>query len=405
MKNSVNHPTSIAAASLLIGLSTLLVNVSPVMIGAAAKAQILPDDQLGMLIAPGLIAVFLVSPIMVRWARGINWKYFVAMGSGLSALSFFLAAQSESLYAMLICFFFAGLGNGILYSIGMCCLGDGEEPDRGFGCAAIVQTLVSAAMMYLIPVWITPSWGFDGLMMVFSLIGAISICLILWFPSRGKSITHISTVEFSALVRDKRSSILPWVAMLALYFFFTGTSTLWAYYERFASDLNFSESYIAETLSIIVMVGGLGAFIPAILGSRFKRLWMIFSTNFALILIVLQLLVASEENLFFTFSLLFYLCISIALPYYFAAIAALDIHGKVVVLLPAVIALSAATGTMLAGPLYAVSSLTLLLTTSALIGIGLLIHIVISCLELFWVDSANPQIPQKQIPQKLEKEV
>lgn len=232
-------------------------------------------------------------------------------------------------------------------------------------------------------------------MMVFSLIGVISACLIYWFPSGGKPITQISTLEYSALVRDKRSSVLPWMAMLALFFFFSGTSILWTYYERLASDLNFSEDYIAETLATIVVIGGLGAFIPAVLGSRLKRLWLIFTTNLVLILVVFHILSAVEESMFFTLSMLFYLCLSIALPYYFSTIAALDVHGKVVVLLPAAIAASAATGAVLAGPLYAMSPLVMLFATSTFIGIGLLIHIVISCLELFWVNSAESQAQQE----------
>jgi len=390
MKNNVNQSMAIVSAALLIGLSTLLVNVSPVIIGAAGKHEIVTEDKLGLLIAPGLLAVFLICPFMLRWVRVVNWKLLVSAGSLLAALSYVLAAQASSLTGMLICFFFAGIGSGTLYSIGMCCIGDSKHPDRNFGIAAVMQTLTSAVMMYAVPAWIEPAWGFSGLMLVFALLGLVSAVLTFWFPSRGNLSPLAEVLPSPDSAAKDRAIILPWLALLAVYLFFAGVSTLWTYFEIFAYGFNFPEAFVTNTLTIAVLAGGLGAFLPVILGSRYKRLWLIIATNLALMAIVLQLQYAYKQYDFFILSLGFYLCSSMALPYYFAAIASLDYKGKVVVLIPAVIAAAAATGSVIAGPLYALSPAALVIVTCVLVACGLAMHICTELLTKCWAIDAEP---------------
>jgi len=166
-----------------------------------------------------------------------------------------------------------------------------------------------------------------------------------------------------------------------VYLFFAGTSVLWTFYERFASDLGFSQTYIAETLSVAVMIGGLGAFVPAFLGSRYKRFWLILITNVCLLITLFLLAGVADESTFYLLSILFYFFVSMALPYGFAAVAAVDVKGKVVVLIPATMAVAAGTGAVVGGPLYVMGSSVLLMGTALIILLGLIVHFVLNTIE------------------------
>jgi len=391
MKDSVNHPVSIVAAVLLVAFSALVINISPIVVGTAANEKILPVEQLGMLIVPGVIAVILASVFMVRWIRQVNWKWLVAIGGCVSAVGYLGATASDSLYGLFVGLFFAGLGCGVLYAVAMCSLGDTKDPDRSFGYAAVAQTLISAMALYSIPMWLVPRWGFDGLLALFSVVGVISFALFYWFPSRG-SLVPLEEVIPEPSADGEHSSLLAWLALIAVYLFFTGTSVLWTFYERFASDLGFSQDYIAKTLSVAVMIGGLGAFVPAFLGSRYKRFWLILITNVCLLITLFLLAGVADESTFYLLSIFFYFFVSMALPYGFAAVAAVDVKGNVVVLIPATMAVAAGTGAVVGGPLYVMGSSVLLTGTALIIFLGLMVHVVLNAVDSKRVLRDNTQV-------------
>jgi len=210
MKDSVNHPVSIVAAVSLVAFSALVINISPIVVGTAANEKILPVEQLGMLIVPGVIAVILASVFMVRWIRQVNWKQLVAIGGSVSAVGYLGAAASDSLYGLFISLFFAGLGTGVLYAVAMCSLGDTKDPDRSFGYAAVAQTLISALALYAIPMWLAPHWGFDCWPCFLSLVLSLLRCFIGFRRGAAQCLLKRSFQNRASLV----STLLYWLGSL-----------------------------------------------------------------------------------------------------------------------------------------------------------------------------------------------
>ena len=74
MKTGINQLTTILAAAGIISLSVLYFNISPVAVGAAADHRGFSNQQLGMLMVPGMSAQAIVSLLLSFWVRKINWK-------------------------------------------------------------------------------------------------------------------------------------------------------------------------------------------------------------------------------------------------------------------------------------------------------------------------------------------
>ena len=74
IRRDVNQLKTILAFAGIISLSALFFNISPVIVGAAADNRGFSNQQLGMLMVPGMCAKVLISLLLSFWVRRINRK-------------------------------------------------------------------------------------------------------------------------------------------------------------------------------------------------------------------------------------------------------------------------------------------------------------------------------------------
>ena len=366
MKVGVNQPASVTAAALIISFAALFYNISPVIIGAAAAERSLGDEQLGLLLVPGMIALAVVSLVLTKWVRRCRWKSILVWGGGLMLVGNLLALFASSFSLLMFTFGIVGVGGGLLYSIAMVCLGDAERPDRGFGIAQLLQAIVGMICLYSIPILIAPKWGFSGVLILLASGGLISVALVAWFPSQGKSVSDHAIRERTPFT-EETASVVAVLAVSALFVYTMGVSGLWIFYERIGSDMGFSSETIGEILSVAFAIGAFGAFLPVFLRDRFDRNRVILLLGIVFISMVFGLSRTPGETGFLILSVIFQLCWAASLPYLFAAIAAADTRGRVVVLIPAVYGISSAVGSAIAGYTYSYGYQYLLALTITLV--------------------------------------
>ena len=116
MKTGVNQLTTILAAAGIISLSVLYFNISPVAVGAAADHRGFSNQQLGMLMVPGMCAKVLISLLLSFWVRRINRKLLL-FGGACAFFGYIFAAFTTSYTILLIALGIAGVGTGIFYCI------------------------------------------------------------------------------------------------------------------------------------------------------------------------------------------------------------------------------------------------------------------------------------------------
>jgi len=374
MKTSVNQLTTILAAAGIISLSVLYFNISPVVVGAAADNRGFSNQQLGMLMVPGMSMQAIVSLLLCFWVRRINWKLLLLFGGVCAFAGYIFAAFTTSFKMLLLASGIAGIGGGLLYCISMAYLGNAKNPDRGFGFSQLFQSISMMIGLYAIPIWISPNWGLTGVFLFVAFGIVLAITLITYIPNDWKPATKIELQDNNQANEIMRLNPAI-MAMAALFIFNLGLNGFWVFYERIATNVGYTAELIAITLSTSVGIGTLGAFLPILVYNRINRNIMITAIGLVFILVMVGVITIFNESVFWVLSMLFQACWAAILAYMYASIAAEDRNGKIIILIPAVYALSSVIASAAAGFVYNYGHAVFLGYTASMVLISMMLWI------------------------------
>jgi predicted MFS family arabinose efflux permease len=373
-KRGTNDLTAILAAAGIISLSVLYFNISPVVVGAAADNRGFSNQQLGMLMVPGMSMQAIVSLLLCFWVRRINWKLLLLFGGVCAFAGYIFAAFTTSFKMLLLASGIAGIGGGLLYCISMAYLGNAKNPDRGFGFSQLFQSISMMIGLYAIPIWISPNWGLTGVFLFVALGILLAITLITYIPNDWKPATKIELQDNNQA--NKIMRLNPAImAMAALFIFNLGLNGFWVFYERIATNIGYTAELIAITLSTSVGIGTLGAFLPILVYNRINRNIMITAIGLVFILVMVGVITIFNESVFWVLSMLFQACWAAILAYMYASIAAEDRNGKIIILIPAVYALSSVIASAAAGFVYNYGHAVFLGYTASMVLISMMLWI------------------------------
>ncbi|MBT7275692.1 MAG: MFS transporter [Woeseiaceae bacterium] len=373
-KRGTNDLTAILAAAGIISLSVLYFNISPVVVGAAADNRGFSNQQLGMLMVPGMSMQAIVSLLLCFWVRRINWKLLLLFGGVCAFAGYIFAAFTTSFKMLLLASGIAGIGGGLLYCISMAYLGNAKNPDRGFGFSQLFQSISMMIGLYAIPIWISPNWGLTGVFLFVALGILLAITLITYIPNDWKPATKIELHDNNQA--NKIMRLNPAImAMAALFIFNLGLNGFWVFYERIATNIGYTAELIAITLSTSVGIGTLGAFLPILVYNRINRNIMITAIGLVFILVMVGVITIFNESVFWVLSMLFQACWAAILAYMYASIATEDRNGKIIILIPAVYALSSVIASAAAGFVYNYGHAVFLGYTASMVLISMMLWI------------------------------
>tara|TARA_X000001036_G_C20687060_1_gene808028 strand:- start:12 stop:1175 length:1164 start_codon:yes stop_codon:yes gene_type:complete len=374
IRRDVDQLKTILAFAGIIALIALFFNISPVIVGAAADNRGFSNQQLGMLMVPGMSAKVLISLLLSFWVRRINIKLLL-FGGACAFFGYIFAAFTTSFTILLIALGIAGVGTGILYCISMACLGAAKNPDRGFGFSQLFQSILMMICLYAVPIWVSPIWGLTGVFILLAMAVVLAVALIT-FPVTGKQSIDIGAQHNNQAIDVKQLSSAI-MAMAALFIFNLGLNGFWVFYERIATNTGYTTESIAITLSTAVGIGTLGAFLPILVYNRINRNTMIIAIGLIFILVMVGLITIFNESVFWVLSVLFQACWSAILAYMFASIAAEDRYGKIVILIPAIYSLSSLIASAVAGYVYNYGHIVFLTYTTSMVFVSIMFWAVL----------------------------
>jgi predicted MFS family arabinose efflux permease len=373
-ERGTNDLTATLAAAGIISLSVLYFNISPVVVGAAADNRGFSNQQLGMLMVPGMSMQAIVSLLLCFWVRRINWKLLLLFGGVCAFAGYIFAAFTTSFKMLLLASGIAGIGGGLLYCISMAYLGNAKNPDRGFGFSQLFQSISMMIGLYAIPIWISPNWGLTGVFLFVALGILLAITLITYIPNDWKPATKIELQDNNQANKIMRLNPAI-ITMAALFIFNLGLNGFWVFYERIATNIGYTAELIAITLSTSVGIGTLGAFLPILVYNRINRNIMITAIGLVFILVMVGVITIFNESVFWVLSMLFQACWAAILAYMYASIAAEDRNGKIIILIPAVYALSSVIASAAAGFVYNYGHTVFLGYTASMVLISMMLWI------------------------------
>lgn len=346
-KTDVNRVTSIAAASMISAAGSAVFLLLPLLLGGAAEALALDDERTGLIASSYFLGFLLVCLSAPLWIRRLNWRRVGWAGFGLLSGGLVAGAYSDNYNLLLTAMALSGIGAGTVFGLAICVISDTREPDRNFGFKLVAEQVIGAALLFMLPVFVTPIWGFKGLMLCLALVLGLLALAIPWLPERGAQRDSNRTgVSVGAA-----SSFPVWVALTALMVYFAGLSGLWAFVERLAADHSISAEAIGQALSIGVIGGGFGALAAGLLADRFGRVWPLLGSTLALGG-VLAIYAGPLTALSFTLgTVLFSGVWNFGLAYQMGIVVSLDRKGNLSVLISSFLSLGAIIGPALAGML------------------------------------------------------
>src|SRR5690606_24562534 len=150
------------AAGLISGCGALMFNVMPVFVGAASKSLGYGEAQLGDMVAFFNVGFTLSALSAPLWVRSYDWRYFSLLGVVLAALGLAVMGLTDDFLQLGLLVGLTGIAMGGLYALVLAILGDSGNPDRAFGLKLGLETLPGALLLFLLPVYVVPRFGFAG---------------------------------------------------------------------------------------------------------------------------------------------------------------------------------------------------------------------------------------------------
>ena len=369
---AVDHWTAIAAASLMVGINQLIINVQPLLLGALAENQGLTDTQLGLVssaLIGGSTCASLTAPL---WVRRFDWRSVTTLFSLGAAAALFAASNVQTFTSLCLLFFGIGLLKGALGAPSFVSLGDSSKPERNFGISVTVQAGLAALAGAPMAAYLIPAYGVDGV--YFSLIGALAVGLLAvrFLPRHGRA-QKVDEPRKRIIVN---SALLPFaLVMLAMFLFTIGVTAFWFFLERIGTSKNVPAVTIGLAVSGTALITIAGSFLVTLLARWLGGLSL---TVIGSLLIVLgyAFVLLPNPGTFFSGSLIFAFGWGICQPGYWALARAADPTARLFVLSSAVAGLGSVATGFLAGPIIGAvdyNGLTILAGSAILCGMMLCI--------------------------------
>lgn len=356
------------AAGLISGCGALMFNVMPVFVGAAAKSLGYGEAQLGDMVAFFNIGFTLSALSAPLWVRSFDWRCLSIFGVALSALGLAFMGLAEGFVRLSLLVGLTGIAMGGLYALVLAILGDSENPDRSFGLKLGLETLPGAILLFLLPVYVAPKFGFTGVVyamaIVIVVLGAASFLL----PKAGIKNKSQNAISASAA----RGTLLPLMGLFSSLLFFTGIAATWAFLELVASAKNLSPDAVGVILSVAFVICGLGGFAAAAIGDKYGRRIPVIGIIVINLAGLWWLAAFTSNGGYAAGACLFLFSVNFTLAYTFGITAQVDAQGKLVVLSAASLSIGAIVGPAIAGRLVEAAGYNYMLGFSALCSVGAL---------------------------------
>lgn len=369
--NPVNARSAILAGCLISAFGAMVFNILPMLLGSVQDGLGFNDQQLGFLTS-AYFTGFCVSTISAfYWVRKCNWKKSAVVLTGATVLVCLLlmVVKNYALYVTLLVLL--GASTSAVYAIGTTYLGDTDNPARSYGFKIGAEAALGAILLLLLPPLVVAQWGLQGLLVSMMIVFLLLSLSIFWLPAKGIK----GSEEFKNSLDTPDQLVVPIVlSLVALFIFFAGISSLWAFIERIGNDAGFEATDIGTALSVSLVFAMLGSFLAGGLGDRFGFLTPVIAA-FVVLVIGLYTLQITGFTYYFLGVCLFAMAYGFSLPVQVTIVSCFDTNGEFVVLTAVSIALGGIFGPGIAGYLKSPdSNLAILIFTGVTVGLSVLIY-------------------------------
>jgi predicted MFS family arabinose efflux permease len=356
--SAVNDTWSIVAAIGCFAIAVQVFMIMPVYVGALADSYGFDNRQLGWLTSSELSGQAIAILIALFWIRRLSWRV-IMLWSALALMACnLLSVYVDGAYTLLLLIRgLAGFAVGSILAIGCTLLGDTAQADRNFGLLIGAEVFFQVVLFALLPAYVA-DYGVNAIYCVLAISAVIMLLLSVLIPDQGSR-------HNSDSVGGKGSFRLPMLGLVGTVIFFAGIMLVWSFIERLGIARGIGPAEIGKALSISGVVSLVGALSAAALADRLGRLLPMLV---GIAGILLSYWVLATQTSYWSFVLAASLLAAFWnfwLPYQMGAVAAVDLAGRYVVLIPFAQSLGVAVGPVIAGRIFVGDDFTPLMYFSA----------------------------------------
>lgn len=348
-RHPVDAPSAIAAASYLIGLNMLIVNIQPLVLGALATGYGFTDRQLGHVSAVFVGFNTLATLSAPLWVRRLNWRIFsmAAVTAATLVLASGLAVrEATSIFGL---FALLGLLKGCVGAPSFASLGDTSNPDRSYGVSVVVQSSLSAVAAIPVSAYVIPRFGVPGLFLSLAIVLMTGLVACRWLPIEGRP-HRVEQADRPTARVFSAAAIPALVATLGLALFGAGILAFWYFDERIGAARGASSGLIGAVVGGDSVATIMTAAIAAWFGGRLPSLVFVAGGT-ALVLSGLAVLEVPGDAAYAAANLAFAMGWGLGQPAFWAILRKVDVTNRLFVGAPAVGGAAGVSIGIMAGPI------------------------------------------------------
>jgi DHA1 family inner membrane transport protein len=314
----------LTAAVVLGTLGALTIMIVPGFVMLLGAQSGLNDQQLGYVASWDINATAAAIGFATFLIARLSWRQLALGGLLLLLLGSFLTGHCHTYSALVAARIVAGVGEGLAIAVSFAALGSATNPDRAFGVYLVVGLSVSAAILALLPRWLSRFGpevlfeGYAGVVLAFMI-------LLPWLP-RGS--------DRAGLLLEGATGVSKHLAVAGLvgaFLYFIAQGAVWSYFERIGAASGIDSNTIGEAAGLSSFAGVGGAFLAVMLVSRCGRRWPLIGSGILSVASfwLLQGQISGWELI--VAGLLFNFAWNLAQPLLSGVCSDADCHGRVVV--------------------------------------------------------------------------
>lgn len=334
----------------ILSVNNVIYNVLFIILGSAAELKGYTAKEIGLLGTAYLLGQVFANFSSVLWVRKLNWKWVIGCSTLVSILSLYFSSFANY-YQFLVLLTITGLASGTALACVMCCISGLKDPTRAYSFGLILQVFFAGAAIYALQVYVTPSFGYAGLLYTIAGLYAFSFLFLSYMPSTDNRGKEKAANKASTIQANGKVSIPSIVALLGIACYFIGQTGIWGFLERIAVSKNMDNEFIGIVLGAVLVLCSLGAIAAMKVGNSMGQLRPMV-IGIVLFCLSIILWVVTDNKWIYSISALLYASVwNFVLPYQLMAVSKLDKDGRYVAMIPAFQSLGGAAGPAIIGVL------------------------------------------------------
>ena len=313
------------AAAFLIGvIGPEVFIVQPGFVQGLVEYMNYSEQAAGYVMALEMFGVATTTVLLTFFSSIVDWRKALVAGLLLMfAANAACTLTSDPLHWQVLRFS-AGLGAGVLVSLGFAIVGLTAKPDRNFGLL-IMWVLTYGALV----LWLMPSayemGGMNAVLWFFALFPLSALPFIRYLPAGGDVQAQVEQDAIDLNGQDRS------LALGAMFAYFLAQGVVWAYLFLIGVAGGLSEQDVATALMLSQLAGIAGAALAALVGRRFGRTAPLTVGILGGAACLYFLTGQFAFLMFAVFVSIYNFAWNLTHPYLLAAMASFDRKGKVVV--------------------------------------------------------------------------